>query len=434
MNKLQAIAQKIIPYVMKFANAKAVVAVKDGILYTMPVTLIGSIFLLIANIPLANWTNIMTKVFGENWAVPLNQIVGSTFDIIAIIAAFGIAYTYAKNEKVDGVSAGVISIVTLMILTKASVVTASGEVVTGVIPKVWTGGQGMIASIIVGLVVGWIYSLFITKNIRIKMPDGVPEGVSNAFTALIPGLVIMTGAMIIFIVCDRFFDLSFIEALYKVLQSPMQMLTDSLPALLLILFLQSFFWSLGIHGNAVVMAIMLPILQANSLANQAILDAGQTLIVGENAKIVTVQIVENIVKMGGSGMTIGLVICMLLWSRSSNLKQLGKMAVVPSLFNINEPIIFGCPLILNPIMFVPFTLVPMLSGLIVYGATMIGFIPTFAGAQIPWTTPPLISGFILAGWKGLVLEIGLIIMAVAIYYPFFKMQDKTLLDSELSNS
>lgn len=431
MEKLEKLSAKILPYVMKFANAKPVVAVKDGILYTMPLTLIGSIFLLIANVPIPNWGDIMANMFGANWAMPLNQVIGATFDIVAIVGAFGIAYTYAKNSKADGASAGILSIVSLIILTNSFATNGDGVVVTGVIPKAWIGGQGMIAAIIVGLAVGAIYSWFIVKDIRIKMPDGVPEGVANAFTALIPGLVIITLSMIVFLICDKVAGMSMIEVIYEILQMPMQMLTDSLPALIFILFIQSLLWGFGVHGNAVVMAIMLPILQANSLANQAIIDAGQTLIVGENAKIVSLQIVEIFVKIGGSGMTIGLAVCMFLWAKSSNLKQLGKMAAIPSLFNINEPIIFGTPIILNPIMLIPFILVPVTIGILTYFATVLGFLPVFAGVQVPWTTPPLISGFILAGWKGVVFQIVTIAISIGMYYPFFKMHDKAMYEQEI---
>ena len=202
MKKIEEIFEKVMPYFMKFASSKPISAIKDGFILTMPATIIGSIFLLIGNFPINGWSDKMASIFGANWQTPLNQVSGATFDILALIAVFGIAYAYTRNEGHEAVPAGILGIISFLIVTNAFVVTEAGEVVGGVIPKAWTGGQGMICAIIIGLLVGFIYSLFLNKDIRIKMPESVPTGVSNAFTALIPGVVIGTGSMIIYVVCD----------------------------------------------------------------------------------------------------------------------------------------------------------------------------------------------------------------------------------------
>ncbi len=188
MNRLETVFEKVTPAFARFANAKPVLAIKDGFILTMPMTIIGSLFLLILALPIPGWEKFMTGLFGADWTLPLTQVVGATFDILALIGVFGIAYSYVKNEKIEGVPAGILGIIAFLIITQSSVLSKSGEVVTGVVPKVWTGGQGVLASIVVGLVVGFIYSQFIKRGIRIKMPDGVPPGVSNSFSALIPGL------------------------------------------------------------------------------------------------------------------------------------------------------------------------------------------------------------------------------------------------------
>ena len=186
---------KVIPAIMKFVSLKGVVALKDGLLYTMPLTIVGSVFLLLANFPIqavVNWLDSM------GWIDPLNQAYGATFNIIALIGVIGIAYKYVKNEGYEALNAGVLAAVTFILTTDSFVVTESGEIVSNVINKTWTAGQGMISAIIIGLLVGWIYSWFMKNDIRIKMPAGVPEGVANSFTALIPGFVIVTGATLIY--------------------------------------------------------------------------------------------------------------------------------------------------------------------------------------------------------------------------------------------
>lgn len=433
MKKIEEIFEKVMPYFMKFASSKPISAIKDGFILTMPATIIGSIFLLIGNFPINGWSDKMASIFGANWQTPLNQVSGATFDILALIAVFGIAYAYTRNEGHEAVPAGILGIISFLIVTNAFVVTEAGEVVGGIIPKAWTGGQGMICAIIIGLLVGFIYSLFLNKDIRIKMPESVPTGVSNAFTALIPGVVIGTGSMIIYVVCDAVKGISMTEIIYEILQIPMQSLSDSLIGIILIMFFISLLWWCGIHGPNVVMAIMSPILTANALDNQSIIDAGQALVAGDNAKIVTVQMVDIFGKFGGAGITLGFVIAGIIIAKSKQMKSISKLSLIPGVFNINEPVIFGLPIVFNPLMLIPFIIVPVLAVIMTYASIALGFIQPFTATQVPWTTPPIISGFLLSGWQGAVLQIAILAVAIVVYLPFMKMLDKEALKQEESN-
>lgn len=173
---------KIIPKIMEFVNTKAMIALKNGLLYSMPMMMIGALFLLITNFPVPAFTEALNNA---GITPVMNQATDATFAIIAMIAVIGIAYTYVKNEGYNGLPAGVIALSTYLIMQPSSVISQEGNAV-GVILKSWTGGQGMIAAIVCGLLTGWIYSIFMNKNITIKMPASVPEGVTNAFSALIP--------------------------------------------------------------------------------------------------------------------------------------------------------------------------------------------------------------------------------------------------------
>lgn len=431
MNRLETVFEKVTPAFARFANAKPVLAIKDGFILTMPMTIIGSLFLLILALPIPGWEKFMTGLFGADWTLPLTQVVGATFDILALIGVFGIAYSYVKNEKIEGVPAGILGIIAFLIITQSSVLSKSGEVVTGVVPKVWTGGQGVLASIVVGLVVGFIYSQFIKRGIRIKMPDGVPPGVSNSFSALIPGLAIITLSVVTFAIFQAFADRTFTEVVYDVLQAPIQNLTDTLAGAVLIMIFMSVMWWCGIHGAAIIMGIMGPLLTANALQNQAIIDSGKELVVGDNAKIVTIQFLDVFTKLGGTGITVGFIIATLIVARSAHLKQLGKLSLAPSLFNINEPVIFGMPIVFNPIMFVPFVIVPAIASFMVYFSILWGWVEPFNALQVPWTTPPVISGFLISGWQGALLQLATIAMSVAIYLPFVRMQDQLSYGEEL---
>lgn len=165
MKKFEEIINKAMPYTMKFANAKAVKALKDGFVIVMPLTLIGSIFLLLSNLPITGYSEFMAGIFGENWAMGFNQVSGSTYDMIALFAVFGIAYSFVKNEGFEGVPAGMLGLVSLFIISKSSIL-VNNEVVNAVIPKEYLGGKGIIAAILIGLMVGYVYSWFLAKDIN----------------------------------------------------------------------------------------------------------------------------------------------------------------------------------------------------------------------------------------------------------------------------
>ncbi|WP_019616873.1 PTS sugar transporter subunit IIC [Psychromonas ossibalaenae] len=421
MAKLDA----VLAVVLKVVNSKSIVAIKEGFMLTMPLTIIGSVFLLLAFIPIDGYGDFMTGIFGAEWSTPLFQVVGATFDILALIGAFGIAYTYVKYEGHVGTNAGVLAVVSLLIVSNGFVMAPDGITkVGGVIPKEYLGGKGMIAAIIIGLVVGKIYAMALNRNWVIKLPDSVPEGVANAFKSLIPGFLIISLAFLTFIFFNAGFDQTFIETIYTILQTPLQNMSDSFWGALSIALLISLLWWCGVHGPVIVMGIMGPIVTANGLHNQALINAGETLVAGGNAKIVTNQFVDQFLTVGGSGLTFGLVCCMVMFARSAQMKQLGRLSFVPGIFNINEPVIFATPIIFNPIMFIPFVLAPALSVCMVYAAVNMGIVGPFSAIQVPWTTPIVLSGFIVGGWTAAVLQVGVLIMTICVYFPFFKYQDK----------
>lgn len=207
------VAQKTLDVFVKFASTKAITALKDGFVLSMPITLVGSIFLLIANLPITGYTDFMARIFGSDWNLGLNQINNSTFNVLAMVIAVGIGYSYARNEKMDGISCGILTLVSFLIVSPSTLTVTSDTIkalggdtatISNVLPNTWMGGNGIISAIIMGLIGSWVYTTCIKKNLRIKMPDAVPEGVSNAFSAMIPGFFIMCYSAIIYQVCQVF--------------------------------------------------------------------------------------------------------------------------------------------------------------------------------------------------------------------------------------
>lgn len=415
------INEKLLPQILKFVNTKAITALRNGMLYTMPFSIVGSIFLLLANFPvqsIADW--VTNSGLGEYF----NQAYGASFAIMAFFAVMGIAYSYVKAEGYEGLPAGMIGLVIFLLTMESSVTDAEANVtIANVIDKTWTGGQGMISAILVGLFVGWGYTWFLKRDIRIKLPEQVPTNVANSFTALIPAAVLTTIALGIYIFFDKVFQTTVVEWIYTVIQSPMQGVTDSLGGAMMLGFLVPFLWFFGVHGSTIVGGIMGPILQANSLANTAILESGKALTLENGGHIVTQQFLDQFMTVTGAGMTIGIVLYMVAFARSAQFKQLGRLSLIPAFFNINEPIIFATPIVMNPIMVLPFILTPMVSGVITYFALYTGIVPLFTAVQVPWTTPPIISGFLVGGIRTAILQFVVLAIGFFIYYPFIRKVD-----------
>ena len=415
------INEKLLPPILKFVNTKAITALRNGMLYTMPFSIVGSIFLLLANFPvqsIADW--VTNSGLGEYF----NQAYGASFAIMAFFAVMGIAYSYVKAEGYEGLPAGMIGLVIFLLTMESSVTDAEANVtIANVIDKTWTGGQGMISAILVGLFVGWGYTWFLKRDIRIKLPEQVPTNVANSFTALIPAAVLTTIALGIYIFFDKVFQTTVVEWIYTVIQSPMQGVTDSLGGAMMLGFLVPFLWFFGVHGSTIVGGIMGPILQANSLANTAILESGKALTLENGGHIVTQQFLDQFMTVTGAGMTIGIVLYMVAFARSAQFKQLGRLSLIPAFFNINEPIIFATPIVMNPIMVLPFILTPMVSGVITYFALYPGIVPLFTAVQVPWTTPPIISGFLVGGIRTAILQFVVLAIGFFIYYPFIRKVD-----------
>ena len=416
----------ILPKMMAFVNTKAVRAIKDGMMFSMPLIIVGAVFLLLFQLPIES----LAKLVESTGVVPfLSHGYTSSFAITAMVAAIGIAYTWAKNDGWEPLSAGIISLSAFLILIPDVVAGAGpdGADVAG-LDKTWLGGQGMIGAIIAGLLTGLIYSWFLKKDIRIKMPDGVPDGVAAAFTGLIPAACILAGAVVIYGICVSAAGQTPIQLIYTFLQVPLQGLTDSLGGAIVHALLVPFLWWFGVHGASVVGAIMTPILQANMLENAEMAMQGITL-TPENAHILTESLVSCTMTMTGSGITIGLVIFMVFFAKSAQMRQVGKLGLGSGIFNINEPILFGTPIVMNPQLMLPFIYVPTVAYALTYLLTAWGILP-ITYLTVPWTTPPILYGFILGGWRMALWQVVLMVWSFFGYLPFARVVDAEYLAAE----
>ena len=425
----------LMPMAEAIGRNKYLLSIRDGFLISTPLLIAGSIFLLIANFPIPAWTNWLKSVIvnqntGETLAAFVEKPSGATFTIMAIFAVVGIAYSFARQmetDKIFGAAVAIMGWFLIMPYTVEGSVEIAGKATSVSLPGIptgWVGAKGIFVGIICAFAAVHIYSWIEKKGWVIKMPAGVPPTVVQSFTALIPATIVMT----FFFAVNLFFGFLGTDAfqiVFEFLQTPLLNLGDTLGAMLVAYIFLHLFWFFGVNGASVVGAVFGPILQTLSVENIDFFKTG----VG-HGHIICQQFQDLFATFGGSGSALSLVIAMLFFCKSKRITELGKLSIVPSFFGINEPVVFGLPIVLNPTMLIPFILVPTINIIISYVAMSIGIVPICSGINIPWTTPVIISGFLATNWVGALLQAILLVLGVFLYMPFIKIMDKQYLEDE----
>lgn len=414
---------KIQKFAAKISTQRHLIALRDGMATAMPLIIVGSVFMLIGNFPIEAFTNWLKEIGMANF---FNKATDSTFGLVGLIVTFAISYNLANHYKIDGISSGILSIGSFVLLTPF-IASDSG---TG-FPLKYLGTAGLFVGIIVSLISTEIFNFFVKRNITIKMPDTVPPNVSKAFSAIIPGFFIVLLWFVVSIILKGLGVENIHALISNTIAKPLELLSQTLPGILIVIFIQCFFWMFGIHGAQVTGPIIEPLLIANSDANRLAYQAGQEL-----PHIITYEFLYNFVFSGGAGCVMALAILTFFFSKSKENKTLGKLSIAPVSFQVAEPILFGFPTILNFRMVIPFVLAPVVTALITYFAMYFGLAPKPIGAVLPWTTPPVIAGFLASGGKisGAILQLVTIIINVLIYLPFFKADDNMKLEKEMKGN
>ncbi|HHY80532.1 MAG TPA: PTS sugar transporter subunit IIC [Thermoanaerobacter sp.] len=416
--------ESLMPVLARIAQNVYLQSIRDAFSsFALPVILTGALFLIIANPPEGiNWAPI------HAWAKAVKPIAAQimipfqlTFGIMAMMVAFGTAYSLATRWDLDETMTGIISMLAFFITSfPATDVTkvTFGDVLN------YLGGQGLFVAIIIGIITAIVVRLFNKSGLVIKMPEGVPPYVVRSFLALVPMFVMIVSAWIVEWIVWANFHIT-LPQLVLDLFKPLVAASNSYPAALAEIILMMLLWSLGIHGMNVVSSIAYPFWMAQLAANAEAAAKGLPL-----PGIVTEPFFHVFTHLGGSGTTWPLTIMFLL-SASAQLRTIGRAELIPAIFNINEPLIFGAPIVLNPILIIPFILAPAAVVTINYFAFAVNLVPRPL-IQLPFTVPVFISGFLSSGghWQGALLQLVNLIVTAIIYYPFFKMYEAQLLKNE----
>lgn len=414
------IENSITPIAARVASQRHVMAVRDGFIAAMPFMIVGSFLLVFAFPPFAadtqlgfaQWWLRIAKDYQGQILTPFNMSMG----IMACYICAGIGYNLAISYKLDAFSSAMLSLMAFLLI--------AAPLKAGALPAANLGGTGIFTAIIVAIFTVELTRFLKLRNIGIKLPEQVPEKIRQSFNMLIPALLIILTLYPLNLLIQHEFGMVLPEAIMAVFK-PLVSASDTLPAILLATLLCHILWFAGIHGAAIVGGILQPFYLVNLGANQTALAAGHPL-----PHVFIEAFWSFFITLGGSGATLGLVL-LYMRSKSVHLRSVGSLGLVPAIFNINEPIIFGSPLVMNPTLFIPFICAPMINATIAYFAIQAGWVGRVI-SLVPWTAPAPIGAAWGAGWvlgNG-VLVILLIALDLLIYLPFFKVYEKELLAQE----
>ena len=420
---MKIIEEKLVPPMSKLGTQRHLLAIRNGVVSTLSLILIGSFFLIFVNIPYKPLADLLAP-YSATIALPFRMTMG----LMAIYATFIMGSDLAKSYKLDPTTGGVLSLGAFFMLQMPVNVTTPADAPLGfVLPMASLGASGMFSGILAMIFSVEIYRFFTKKKITIKMPEQVPPAVARSFEALIPGAVVLITLWIIRDIIG--FDVN--SALMAMFKPITGLLGNNLFGALLPMFFIHLLWSFGIHGMSIVGSVIRPIWLVMLDDNAKALASGTSAT--ELPYIAPEQFYQWTVTIGGAGATIVVAALFLFICKSKFLKEVGRFTLIPGIFNINEPMMFGAPMILNPYMFIPFNLVPLVLTTISYTAIKLGIVNGFTTYQA-WTLPAPIGGFLSAGndWRVVVLIVVNLLVAGIIYYPFVKAYDKKMVQDEMA--
>ena len=424
MEKLIQIVEKMKPFFEKVLKNPYLRGIRDGFVSCIPVVLFSSIFILVACVP---------NIFGYYWPANVDAALWKAYNysmgILAILMVATIAKSLAENFNAKLPKIRQINIVSVMIVSIISFLLISVESIDGGFSSTYMGTKGLLAGFIVAFIVPNIYKFCVKNDITIKMPDEVPKNISQTFADLIPLAMSVLFFWLFDLIFVKFSGMCFSAWILEVLK-PLFTAADGYIGLAIIYGSMAMFWFVGIHGPSIVEPAVTAIYIANVEANLLLFQNGQ-----HATNVLTHGTSYFVATIGGTGATLMLTVMFAFMAKSKQLKALGKTSIIPVACAVNEPILFGAPIVLNPIFFVPFILTPIANVWIfkffIENLGMNGFVYT-----LPWTTPAPIGLILGTGFAALSFVLAPLLLAVdfVMYYPFFKVYDAQLVEEERKNN
>lgn len=448
------------PIAAKIGNQRHLVAIRDSFISIMPVTMVGSIAVLLnvffRDLPNA-WLgegNKVVEALSQLISINGNVYFGSIV-ILGMIFTFSLGYHIAKSYNVNPIAGGIIAFASVVTCMNQSAVfdyllpginassldtlkslglnvalnsDSTGVILQGVnnwgyLGSNYTGAPRLFTCLIVGFISTMIYVKLMIKKVTIKLPESVPTAVSSSFAAIIPGVIAIYVFGIVTQICISLTGIHLNDLIIKWIQEPLLNLSQGFFSVILVMFLIQLFWFLGLHGSNVmapiVEGIYTPALLRNlEHWNQFKTTTGMPFIWTRGS-------IDAFAQMGGSGVTLGLIIAIFVFSKKKEAKAIAKLSAPMGVFNINEPITFGMPIVLNPIYIIPWLIIPPICAAIAYGFTALGVIPPVF-LQVPWVMPVGIYAFLATGGNLLAAGVAILNLVISflIWTPFVLLANR----------
>ena len=397
-----------------------VTTIRDAMLAYVPFTFIASIFLILACFPVEGFNNFVSSVLhceASVWQGKLMYVHSASLAIGGLLVVLTVSHSLAEKLKLNMLQVTLTALISYLILTPL-VTTDAGNALA----LTSVSAESMFCSILVGIFSTKIYQFVDSKGIKIKMPASVPPAVSAPFESLIPSFVSIFVFWIIRLILDAF-NTDAVSLINGTLGLPLILVGGSIFGVVFADLFQQILWFFGIHGSSIVSGVMTPVFQVLEDENRNLSMAGEAAVNLINQSYFT--------HFCGIGV-IGGVIAALIVAKSKQYREISKIAIVPYVFGVGEPALFGFPMMLNFSLAIPFIITPAVSAIISYIAFAVGLVPIPTGlVQLPWTTPTIISGFLVTGSiAGSILQIVLLVVSTLIWIPFMRMGDRQMLKME----
>ena len=425
MNTIVKQIEKAQPFFKKLSANIYLQAVRDGFISLMPIIIFSSLFILVADVP-----NIWGFYWPTNVSDGLMKIYNFSMGVLSLMAAANVARALTKNLNLRLPKINQIPTAAVMFSAQISFLLVAVDPFTNkagalFFTEGYMGTKGLLAAFLVGFIVPNIYYFSFKNHLTLKMPDAVPQNISSAFANIIP-FALATSFFGLFDIFFRMATGTNLAAWIIQVLAPLFTAADGYVGLAIVYGAMAFFWFIGIQGPSIVEPAVTAIYLTNVETNMKIVQAG-----GHATHILAQGTQYFVATLGGTGATLVITYMFALWAKSKELKAIGRAAAIPVSFGVNEPILFGAPLILNPIFFIPFIGAPILNvwlfKIFVDYFGMNGFV-----FNLPWTTPGPI-GLIMGvrfSIQAVILAVALIVMDVIVYYPFFKAYDTQKVQEE----
>lgn len=394
-------------------------SISQGMMSTMPVLMGGALIQLIYSLPITPWVEFLQNI----GIYDLLTGVVDVCNLTGVFMSFAIAKTLGEKKGVDAFQAGVISLLCFLLVTPMGMTEAGAKY----IDTSYLGAMGVITAMLVALTAPTIFAFIIKRNLVIKLPESVPVFVSNTFKIIPPALLTIVPFIALKGILGASAYGSVTDFIYAMLQVPLTSVGNSLGGHLILLFFMTLMWWCGVHGTLVILPFMQALMMAPLLENIEAVNAG--LSAPNTLSFMTFFTVVQFI--GGPGCLIGLVVCLAFFSKSERYRAQGKISLVPGIFNIIEPTVYGLPVVLNPILLIPFLGLPLVVQLLMYLCLQLGLFATPVVNMSVMVMPGPIVGFLLGGGVGLgVFCLLACLLSIIVYYPFVKLLDRQELKEE----